>query len=95
MENLRGSLLMTATMLGFAIEDMFIKMLTATVPLGMVLACLGAGGAVVFALLALLRGDALFSRDLLARSVLIRNAGELIGTVGFITAIALTPLSSA
>ena len=95
MENLRGSLLMTAAMLGFAIEDMFIKMLTATVPLGMVLACLGAGGAVVFALLALLRGDALFSRDLLARSVLIRNAGELIGTVGFITAIALTPLSSA
>ena len=95
MENLRGSLLMTAAMLGFAIEDMFIKLLSASVPLGMVLILLGAGGAVVFAVLALMRGDALFSRDLLARSVLIRNAGELIGTVGFITAIALTPLSSA
>ncbi|MFD1195960.1 DMT family transporter [Seohaeicola saemankumensis] len=95
MENLRGSLLMTAAMLGFAIEDMFIKLLAATVPLGMVLILLGAGGAVVFAALALLRGDALFSRDLMARSVLIRNSGELIGTVGFITAIALTPLSSA
>ena len=95
MENLRGSLLMTAAMLGFAIEDMFIKLLADTVPLGMVLILLGAGGAVVFAVLALMRGDALFSRDLLARSVLIRNAGELIGTVGFITAIALTPLSSA
>jgi drug/metabolite transporter (DMT)-like permease len=95
MENLRGSLLMTAAMLGFAIEDMFIKMLTATVPLGMVLALLGAGGAIIFATLALLRGDRLISADLLARSVLIRNMGELIGTVGFITAIALTPLSSA
>ncbi|MDX5382430.1 MAG: DMT family transporter [Rhodobacterales bacterium] len=95
MENLRGSLLMTVAMLGFAIEDMFIKLLSATVPLGMVLILLGVGGAVVFAILALMRGDALFSRDLLARSVLIRNAGELIGTVGFITAIALTPLSSA
>ncbi|MFU8880884.1 MAG: DMT family transporter [Rhodobacterales bacterium] len=95
MENLRGSLLMTAAMLGFAIEDMFIKMLTATVPLGMVLALLGAGGAMVFTTLALLRGDRLISADLLARSVLIRNLGELIGTVGFITAIALTPLSSA
>ena len=95
MENLRGALLMTAAMLGFAIEDMFIKLLSATVPLGMVLILLGAGGALVFAALALLRGDALFSRDLLARSVLIRNTGELIGTIGFITAIALTPLSSA
>ena len=95
MENLRGSLLMTVAMLGFAIEDMFIKLLSATVPLGMVLILLGVGGAVVFSILALMRGDALFSRDLLARSVLIRNAGELIGTVGFITAIALTPLSSA
>lgn len=95
MENLRGSLLMTAAMLGFAIEDMFIKQLTATVPLGMVLILLGTGGAIIFATLALLRGAKLISRDLLARSVLIRNTGELIGTVGFVTAIALTPLSSA
>ncbi len=95
MENLRGSLLMTAAMLGFAIEDMFIKFLTASVPLGMVLVYLGTGGAVVFAILALLRGDKLMSRDLLAKSVVIRNTGELVGTVGFITAIALTPLSSA
>lgn len=95
MENLRGSLLMTAAMLGFAIEDMFIKFLTESVPLGMVLVYLGTGGAVVFAILALLRGDKLLSRDLLARSVVIRNTGELVGTVGFVTAIALTPLSSA
>lgn len=95
MENLRGALLMTAAMLGFAVEDMFIKFLSATVPLGMVLILLGAGGALVFAVLALMRGDALFSRDLLARSVLIRNTGELIGTIGFVSAIVLTPLSSA
>lgn len=95
MENLRGALLMTAAMLGFAIEDMLIKFLTASVPLGMVLVYLGTGGALVFATLALLRGDKLLSRDLLARSVVIRNTGELVGTVGFVTAIALTPLSSA
>lgn len=95
MENLRGALLMTAAMLGFAIEDMFIKLLAASVPLGMLPILLGLGGSVVFACLALARGDRLFSRDLLARSVLLRNTGELIGTIGFITAIALTPLSSA
>ncbi len=95
MENLRGSLLMTAAMLGFAIEDMFIKLLSATVPLGLILIMLGFGGALVFATIALLRRDRLLSRDLLARSVLLRNTGELVGTIGFITAIALTPLSSA
>lgn len=95
MENLRGALLMTAAMLGFAIEDMFIKLLSATVPLGMVPILLGLGGSAVFACLALARRDRLFSRDLMARSVLLRNTGELIGTIGFITAIALTPLSSA
>lgn len=95
MENLRGSLLMTAAMAGFALEDMFIKQLSGTVPVGLLLILLGAGGGVIFAVLALMRGDKLVSRDLLARSVLIRNGGELIGTIGFITAIALTPLSSA
>ena len=95
MENMRGAILMVASMAGFAIEDMFIKKLSFDMPLGQILIYLGTGGAIIFAALALLRGDKLLSRDLLARSVLIRNAGELVGTLGFITAIALTPLSSA
>lgn len=95
MENMRGAILMVASMAGFAIEDMFIKKLSCDMPLGQILIYLGTGGAIIFAVLALLRGDKLLSRDLLARSVLIRNAGELVGTLGFITAIALTPLSSA
>ena len=95
MENMRGAILMVASMAGFAIEDMFIKKLSCDMPLGQILIYLGTGGAIIFAVLALLRGDKLLSRDLLARSVLIRNTGELVGTLGFITAIALTPLSSA
>lgn len=95
MENLRGSALMVLAMAGFALEDMFIKRLSDDLPVGQILMLLGAGGAVIFGLAALSRGHALLSRDLLSGPVMLRNLGELIGTIGFVTAIALTPLASA
>lgn len=95
MENIRGAALMVAAMAGFALEDTFIKTLALDLPVGQILILLGIGGALVFAVLALLRRDRLLSRDLLDRWVILRNTGELIGTIGFVTAIALTPLSSA
>ncbi|MCZ0812128.1 MAG: DMT family transporter [Pseudomonadota bacterium] len=95
MENLRASALMVLAMFGFALEDMFIKRLSLDLPVGQILIMLGSGGAVAFGLIALARGHRLFSRDLLSGPVLLRNLGELIGTLGFVTAIALTPLSSA
>ncbi|WP_101066126.1 DMT family transporter [Roseovarius salinarum] len=95
MENLRGSALMILAMAGFALEDMFIKRLALDLPVGQILIFLGLGGAVLFGLAALSRGHRLFSRDLLARPVLLRNAGELIATLGFVNALALTPLASA
>lgn len=49
----------------------------------------------MFGVLTLVMGQRLFTRAFLGRAVLLRNLGELIGTVGFVTAIALTPISSA
>jgi drug/metabolite transporter (DMT)-like permease len=95
MDNIRGAALMVAAMAGFALEDTFIKTLAQDLPVGQILMLLGAGGASVFATLALARRDRLVSRDLRDRWVIVRNTGELIGTIGFVTAIALTPLSSA
>ncbi|WP_212525669.1 DMT family transporter [Actibacterium sp. MT2.3-13A] len=95
MDNLRAILLMVAAMAGFALEDMFIKHVSATLPIGQILLVLGTGGAVIFAALALRQGARLISRDLFTRPVLLRNAGEVIGTMGFVLAIAMTPLSSA
>lgn len=94
-ENFRGILLMVGAMAAFAIEDMFIKWMGATVPPGQILMMLGLGGAAGFALIARLRGETLISRVFVSRAVVIRNLGELTGTFGFITAIVLTPLSSA
>lgn len=95
MENLRGSLLMIAAMAGFALEDMFVKALALRLPVGEILALLGAGGATIFAAIAIYRRDRLFSRDLLAGPVVLRNLGELLGTICFVSAVAFTPLAEA
>lgn len=95
MENLRGSLLMVLAMAGFALEDMFVKSLSSRLPVGEVLALLGAGGALLFAAFAIARGDRLISRDLIAMPVFLRNVTELIGTMFFVCAIAFTPLAQA
>ncbi|MBN2905834.1 MAG: DMT family transporter [Rhodobacteraceae bacterium] len=95
MENLRGIALMVAAMAGFAVEDMFVKRVSESLPVGQILVILGAGGAVAFALMAWARGQRLASRALLTRPVLLRNLGEVTGTLGYVMAIALTPLSSA
>lgn len=95
MDNLRGAMLMTLSMLGFAFEDMLIKMMADDLPTWQIIGMLGLGGAVVFGLLTVARREPLFNRAFFSRAVLLRNLGELIGTIGYVTAITLTPISSA
>lgn len=95
MENLRGIVLMTAAMAGFAIEDMFIKWAAADVPTGQILLLLSVFGTPFFAILALRQGASIWSTAALHPAVLWRNGGEMLGTAGFVTALALTPLTSA
>jgi len=94
MENLRGILLMIAAMGGFALEDMFIKQVSGTIAASQILAIIGAGGALIFTLWARVRGDRLFAPAMFTRAMAVRNVGEVFGTVCFITAITLAPLST-
>ncbi len=95
MENLRGIVLMIASMAGFAIEDMFIKWAAADVPTGQILLLISVFGTPVFAALAWRQGASFWASTALHPAVIWRNAGEMIGTAGFVTALALTPLTSA
>lgn len=95
MDNLRGAGLMVLAMLGFALEDMLIKLMAASLPIGQIVGMLGVGSALLLALILTLRGEALFTRAMWRPAIALRAIGELIGTIGFVTAIALTPLSSA
>lgn len=95
MENLRASGLMVLSMALFALEDMFVKLLSSHLPVGQIVMILGGFGGLVFWALLIARGKRLFTRNLLRPAVIIRNAGEVIGTLGFVSALALTELSSA
>ncbi len=95
MDNLRGILLMVAAMAGFAIEDVFVKTLATAMPVAQILVFLGLGGGAAFALLAARRGAPLRLSTLRAPGILLRSVGEVVGTIGFVTALALTPLSTA
>lgn len=94
MENIRGMVLMTAAMLMFAIADALIKVVSAALPTGEILMLMGLGGTVIFGLIAIRRGDRIFTADILNRSILLRATGEMFGTVAMITALALIPYST-
>ena len=93
--NLRGAALMVVAMAGFALEDMMIKLMAGALPVGQILVLLGAGGALAFGLLLTARGERIVTPDLWRGSVLARNLCEAVGTFGFVTAIALIPISLA
>ncbi|MBE1292464.1 MAG: EamA family transporter [Rhodobacteraceae bacterium] len=94
MQNVHGILILVAAMLGFTLEDMFIKSLSATVPVGQILMALGLGSGAVFAVLALLRGDKLFAPAAWSPRMLLRSACEAGGAVLFATALSRVDLST-
>ncbi|TNC68041.1 DMT family transporter [Rubellimicrobium roseum] len=93
--NQRGIVLMIAGMAGFALEDMFIKLLAAHVPTGEILMVIGLAGALIFGAVAARRGGRFWSRGLLHWAVVGRNLSEMLGTCGYVLAIALSPLTTA
>lgn len=95
MNNVRGSILMVASMAAFALEDMLVKSLTQTLPIGLILVIFGAGGMLVFMALAFFRGEAVFHAAIASRALLIRSVFEVGGRLFFTLALALTPLASA
>jgi len=95
MENLRGILFMILAMAGFALEDLFIKLLSSHVPVSQILIILGFSGTAVCLIIAFLTHAPILHRDLLNRPIIVRTFCELFAALFFTSAIALTPLSSA
>ena len=93
--NLRGSIWMIASMAAFAVEDVFIKAVASTMPVGQILIIFGLGGAFIFACTALLNNERLYVPDVMSRPMRIRVCFEILGRLFYVLAIALTPLSSA
>lgn len=93
-DNLRGIALMAGSMALFAFEDMFLKFAAADLPTGEILLLTCLVGMSFFGGLARFEGRRTLTRDALHPWVLIRNAGEMIGTFAYITALASVPLAT-
>jgi drug/metabolite transporter (DMT)-like permease len=84
---------MVAAMAGFALEDVLLKQLAATLSVGQVLAMVGAGGGLAFSVIAWMNGTPVISGALLLRPVMLRNLTEGAGSMAFVSALALSTLS--
>ncbi|MEP2784284.1 MAG: DMT family transporter [Pseudoruegeria sp.] len=94
MQNVRGIILMVAAMVGFALADGFIKLATTTLPNGQILIVMGLGGTIVYLAICLWRREKIISQTFFSPMILLRNVAESIGAFAFITAFALTDMSS-
>jgi len=86
---------MVAAMAGFAVEDVLIKQMATSLPVGQVLAMVGGSCGLLFVLICLARGERVLARTFFYAPVVLRNVSEAGGSAAFVTALALTTLSSA
>ena len=93
--NMRGILLLTLSMAAFAAEDALIKLASDDLPAGQILLMIGVIGTPVFAIWGRLQGHRILTRQVLDGTMWLRNGFEVIGTLGFVTALTLIPLSTA
>jgi len=93
LDNLKGAFLMVLAMAGFAIEDMFIKLVSDTLPSGQILIMTGIGGGLVYGALAIFRREAPVTPAMLWGPSGLRALFEGLAGTAFVTALALVPLS--
>ncbi|ODT59528.1 MULTISPECIES: DMT family transporter [Paracoccus] len=92
-DNGRAALFMSGSMAMFAIEDAFLKVLTRTMPVWQLLAMVGVIAGAAFWLRLARRGGRLWTRDLMHPMALLRNAGEIVGAICLVTALAVGDLA--
>ncbi len=85
--NRRGILLMIASMACFTLADLFLKFSSESVTTGQITLALGVGGTLVFWILLLRKGEAVFSSVFWEAPVMLRTTGELMATLFIILAL--------
>lgn len=86
---------MTLAMAGFAFEDAIIKQLSFDMPISQILVLTGGAGAAVFGCLALSQGQSLFAAQLANQRFVLRNLGEMVAAIFFVSALVYGSLSAA
>jgi len=94
MNNLNGILLMIAAMAGFALEDLFVKLLSTTISTGQILITLGLCSSSIFAVMAWAKGHNIFAAHAWTWATTARMFAEAIAAVAFVTSLSLVPIST-
>lgn len=85
---------MLAAMALFAVEDLFLKLAAAGLPVGQIVLISGALGAPVFWVMARRQGRGIWVKEALHPAVIARNAGEMIAAASYVAALAAVPLGT-
>ena len=84
---------MIVAMLGFAVEDSLIRLISLTIPFGQVLFLFGLGGSLIFAFFCKVQKQRLFVKEVISRPMIIRMFFELIGRLFYSLSLVLMPIS--
>ena len=84
---------MMMSMACFAVEDTFIKLLSARLPATQILFSIGFGGALITLVLAIVLNVSLADKILLNKHVISRTIADLFGALSFTSAMVLIPMS--
>lgn len=91
---LRAILLMVLGSFLFMLADMFMKLSSQTMSVGLVTMMLGGGMAVFFAVLMVRSGSPFFDRRYFHFAMAMRCVGEAVGVMGIVIALAFSPLAT-
>ena len=95
MVNLRGILFMTLSMGGFAVEDLFLKILSETVPVSQILIYVGISATVLLSIISIIKRIPVLMNDIYSNKLfIIRSFADMMGAVLIVTSISLMPLST-
>lgn len=94
MNNVHGILLVVFAMAAFAVEDLFVKQLSVTMPVGQVLLIIGGGSSAIFLTLVVANRQALFARVAWTPVMLTRVLCDIFGSIAFVTSLSLVDLST-
>ncbi|KXF90794.1 DMT family transporter [Phaeobacter inhibens] len=94
MNNVTGILLVILAMAGFSLEDMFIKQLAQSVPVGQILMMLGLGSGTVFVIWAKLQGHRVLAPRNWRWQPVLRASLEALAAVSFASALAVVDIST-
>jgi len=93
MDNVKGILLLLVAMVGFTIEDLFIKQLSGGLPVGQILILIGLGAGVVFFLALTVQRQSLRNPAAWRMMPILRALAEGGAAMSFATALALVDIS--